>query len=707
MRKSDFVRIPSSIALLALLSFAVGCGDDEEETTTDTGTTDTGSDTGSGSGADTGTTDTGTTDTGTTDTGTDTTVTENTKIRVFHASDLANTASAAGVDIYTGDTLVVDALAYRFGTGFLEVPAGDYAFNVFGDGAGPAGAAALAIPSLAYAADEAYTLVAYDDAGAIAPLRLDESTATIGAGNIRVRAIHAAGILPEVDIWNVTDAANPALLFENLAFGAATDQVEIPAAAYVLGIDINNDATPDVLIDVPALPAGTSANLFAIADATGPHLVADLGAGEAVELLPQVAETNIRVFHGAPSAASVDIYTGGSSVITGLNFLSATNYVTVPEGDYAFDVFAAGADPTGTPAFSIPSLNYAADASYTAVAYESGAGFAALRLDEPAIEPAAGNIRVRAIHIANGVGQVDIWNITDPAAPSPLIVDFNFGTATDFLEIPAQAYTLGLDVNNDAIPDLTFSIPALPEGTVANLYAIVGADGPFLAGQLGATVVPIFPDAGPTNIRVFHASTIANGASAPGVDIYTGGTRAIAAFGYLSATDYLSVPAGDYSFDVFAAGADPLSTPALAIPSLAYDADAFYTLVAYDNTGSIAGIRLDDDASPIAAGSARVQIVHVADTIPQVDVLNIDSLGAATTLLNDLSFGTSSGTLDIPAGAYTVGLDVNNDLAADVIFTLPELTSGANATVYAIKDATGPFLAVQLGTTVLTVRPNL
>ena len=704
MKLNSNVKLSSTFALLALLSMAVGCGDDEKETTTDTGTTDTGSDTGSGSGSDTGTTDTGS---GSGDTGTDTTVTENTKIRVFHASALADTASETGVDIYTGETLVVDSLAYEFGTGFLEVPAGDYAFNVFGDGAGPTGTPALAIPSLSYAANAAYTLVAYDAAGAIAPLRLDESTDAIGAGNIRVRAIHAAGALPEVDIWNVTDAANPALLFENLAFGTATAQVEIPAAAYALGIDLNNDATPDAIIDVPALPAGTSANLFAIADADGPHLVADLGAGQGVELFAQVAETNIRVFHGAPSAGTVDIYTGGSAVISGLAAGAATNYVTVPEGDYAFDVFAAGADPTGTPAFSVPSLNYAADASYTAVAYESGASFAALRLDEPSIEPAAGNIRVRAIHIANGVGQVDIWNITNPAAPSPLIVDFNFGTATDFLEIPAQAYTLGLDVDNDASPDLTFSIPALPAGTVANLYAIVGEDGPFLAGQLGSTVVPIFPDAGPTNIRVFHASTIANGASAPGVDIYTGGTRAVSSFAYLTATDYLTVPAGDYNFDVFAAGADPMTTPALAIPSLAYDADAFYTLVAYDNTGSIAGIRVDDNNAPIAAGLARVQIVHVADTIPQVDVLNIDALGIATTLLADLSFGTSSGTLDIPAGAFTVGLDVNNDLAADVIFTLPELIAGANATVYAIKDATGPFLAVQLGTTVLgPIRPN-
>ena len=704
MRKSEFVKLPGSMALLALLSMAVGCGDDEKEPTTDTGTADTGSDTGSGSGSDTGTTDTGTSDTGETDT----TVAGNTKIRVFHASDLANTASEAGVDIYTGDTLVVDALVYRFGTGFLEVPAGDYAFNVFGDGAGPTGDAALAIPSLSYAADAAYTLVAYDNDGAIAPLRLDESTATIGAGNIRVRAIHAAGILPEVDIWNVTDAANPALLFENLAFGSATAQVEIPAAAYALGIDLNNDASPDVVIDVPALPAGTSANLFAIADADGPSIVADLGAGEAVELLgqEQAGETNIRVFHGAPSAGTVDIYTGGSAVIPGLEALAATNYVTVPEGDYAFDVFAAGADPTGTPAFSIPSLNYAADASYTAVAYESGASFAALRLDEPAIEPAAGNIRVRAIHIANGVGQVDIWNITDPAAPAPLIVDFNFGTASAFLEIPAQAYKLGLDVDNDASPDLTFSIPALAAGTVANLYAIVGVDGPFLAGQLGSTVVPIFPDAGPTNIRVFHASTIANGASAPGVDIYTGGTRAVANFAYLTATDYLSLPEDSYSFDVFAAGVST-GTPALAIPSLAYDADAFYTLVAYDSGSAIAGLRLDDSAAPIAAGQVRVQIVHVANTIGQVDVLNIPAVGAATILVNDLNFASATGTVDIAAGAYTVGLDVNNDLAADVTFTLPELTAGTNATVYAIKDATGPFLAAQLGTTVLTIRPNL
>lgn len=705
MRKSEFVKLPSSLALLALLSMAVGCSDDEKEPATDTGTTDTGSDTGSGSGSDTGTTDTGETDTGETDT----TVAGNTKIRVFHASDLANTASEPGVDIYTGDTLVVDALAYRFGTGFLEVPAGDYAFNVFGDGAGPMGTPALAIPSLPYAEDAAYTLVAYDDDGAIAPLRLDESTATIGAGNIRVRAIHAAGILPEVDIWNVTDPANPALLFENLAFGTATAQVEIPAAAYALGIDLNNDATPDVIIDVPALPSGTSANLFAIADADGPSLVADLGAGEAVELLAQdtAGETNIRVFHGAPSAGTVDIYTGGSAVIPGLEALDATNYLTVPEGDYAFDVFAAGADPTGTPAFSVPSLNYAADASYTAVAYESGTGFSALRLDEPAIEPAAGNIRVRAIHIANGVGQVDIWNITDPAAPSPLIVDFNFGTASEFLEIPAQAYKLGLDVDNDATPDLTFVIPPLPAGTVANLYAIVGEDGPFLAGQLGSTVVSIFPDAGPTNIRVFHASTVANGASAAGVDIYTGGTLAVPAFAYLTATDYLSLPEDNYSFDVFAAGADPMmSTPALAIPSLAYDGDAFYTLVAYDNGAAIAGLRLDDSAAPIAAGQVRVQIVHVANTIGQVDVLTIDGLGVASPLITDLNFASATGTVDIAAGAYTVGLDVNNDLAADVIFTLPELTAGANATVYAIKDATGPFLAVQLGTTVFTIRPN-
>jgi len=699
MRKNGFVTLPGSMALLALLSMAVGCGDDEKETKTDTGS-DTSSDTGTGSGEDTGTTDTGT--------GEDTTVTENTKIRVFHASDLANTASGAGVDIYTGDTLVVDALAYRFGTGFLEVPAGDYAFNVFGDGAGPTGDAALAIPSLSYAADAAYTLVAYDNEGAIAPLRLDESTEAVGAGNIRVRAIHAAGILPEVDIWNVTDPANPAPLFENLAFGSATAQVEIPAAAYVLGIDINNDATPDVIIDVPALPAGTSANLFAIADAEGPHLVADLGAGEAVELLAQdtARETNIRVFHGAPSVPSVDIYTGGAPVLSGVDYLAATNYVTVPEGDYGFDVFAAGADPTGTPAFSVPVLNYAADTSYTDVAYESGAAFAALRLEEPAIEPAAGNIRVRAVHIANGVGQVDIWNITDPAAPSPLIVDFNFGTSSEFLEIPAQAYKLGLDVNNDATPDLTFSIPALPAGTVANLYAIVGADGPFLAGQVGTTVLPLLPDPGPTNIRVFHASTLADAASSSGVDIYTGGNRAVASFTYLTATDYLSVPAGDYNFDVFAAGADPTGTPALAIPSLAYDSDAFYTLVAYDSAGTIAGLRLNDSSEPIATGSARVQIVHVANTIGQVDVLNIDSLGAATPLVTDLDFGASTGSLDIPAAAYTVGLDVNNDLAADVTFTLPELTSGANATVYAIKDATGPFLAVQLGTTVLTLRPN-
>ena len=109
----------------------------------------------------------------------------------------------------------------------------------------------------------------------------------LASGQIRIRAIHTAPAVGEVDIWNIPETGDPAPLYENVPFGAAGDYLDVPASAYTLGFDVDDDATPDVIFDVPALEAGTVANVFATNDDAGNvFLVAQLADGSTVRIDP-------------------------------------------------------------------------------------------------------------------------------------------------------------------------------------------------------------------------------------------------------------------------------------------------------------------------------------------------------------------------------------------------------------------------------------
>ena len=75
-------------------------------------------------------------------------------------------------------------------------------------------------------------------------------------------------------------------------------------------------------------------------------------------------------------------------------------------------------------------------------------------------------------HAATGVGEVDIWNVTEGQTPGILFDDIELGEDGGTVDVPAGAYTLGVDVGDDGVPDLYFEIPAQTAGTVANLFII-------------------------------------------------------------------------------------------------------------------------------------------------------------------------------------------------------------------------------------------
>jgi hypothetical protein len=196
-------------------------------------------------------------------------------------------------------------------------------------------------------------------------------------------------------------------------------------------------------------------------------------------------DARVRAIHLSANTPPVDIFVNGQgdAVAEDLAFTNSTDYLEVPPGSYTFNIAAA----PGTPAQSVLDVGPLAlmgGTPYTAVAFNTlAAPIEALALVDNLSNPGAGNIRVRPIHAAPGVGQVDIWEVSDPQNPALLYEDVNFRDVGAYANLPAGTYTLGFDVDNDATPDLTFSTGALPAGSILNVFAVNNGPAVFLIAQ--------------------------------------------------------------------------------------------------------------------------------------------------------------------------------------------------------------------------------
>lgn len=413
---------------------------------------------------------------------------ETARVRVLH---LAPDAPDVDVFVNDGEDPVVQELGFPDGTDYLEVPAGTYDFDVAASG-GTADDAVLSIDDLALDSGASYTAVAFDELDSIQALALVDDYEGLEEGDIRVRAVHVATGVGEVDIWNITDPGAPAPLYEDVDFGAAGDSIDVPAGAYSVGIDVDDDAVPDLAFDLPEIPAGTLVNLFAVADDADVFLLAQLPDGSTVRIDARGPTAFLRVLHLSPDAPEVDVFVddGASPLVSELAFPEGTPYLAVEAGTYDVDVAPSGTSADDS-VLAVDGLALAADTYYTAVAINEVAALTALPLVDDYTELAAGNIRIRAIHAAPGVGEVDIWNIPETGAPAPLWTDVDFGAAGGALDVAAGAYTIGIDVDDDATPDLTFTLPELAAGSFVNVFATRDdSDDVFLLAQLrdGSTV---------------------------------------------------------------------------------------------------------------------------------------------------------------------------------------------------------------------------
>lgn len=159
-----------------------------------------------------------------------------------------------------------------------------------------------------------------------------------------------------------------------------------------------------------------------------------------------VGVASLRVLHDSPDAPPVDGFIDDVEVISDLPYLNTfptngSGYAPIPSGVNNIKVNAAGTDITVVDA----DLNFSRNSDTTIIVtglLEDDSIFPIV-LDDDNSLPAAGAIKVRAVHGAPGVGNVDIY-INPPGTDinnvDPTLTDVAFGQASGYLEVAAGFY---------------------------------------------------------------------------------------------------------------------------------------------------------------------------------------------------------------------------------------------------------------------------
>lgn len=167
------------------------------------------------------------------------------------------------------------------------------------------------------------------------------------------------------------------------------------------------------------------------------------------------------------TAPAIDIYLDDEMMpaAPGMIFEDGTDYVMVPAGPHTAKIVQAG-DPPDNPVFEYP-FDTVGGGKYALATHDYFLDMLSV-LDDDAMIP-MGMVRMQLTHIAPDLGQIDVYAMTDP--PTPLFTDLDYA-ATQSLDIPAGAGAAGIDVDDDMIPDMVFTMPDMGGDILVDVYVI-------------------------------------------------------------------------------------------------------------------------------------------------------------------------------------------------------------------------------------------
>jgi hypothetical protein len=187
-------------------------------------------------------------------------------------------------------------------------------------------------------------------------------------------------------------------------------------------------------------------------------------------------ESRVRVVHASPDAPDVDVLVDDAEVLGDVPYLAASDYLEVPPGQRNLKVNAAGTATTVIDA----DVTLTDGTDYTVIAAGPVSGIAPIVLQDDNSAPAAGNVKVRAIHGAPSAPAVDIY-ITAPGADiqaeTPALTGVEFGDVADYIEAPAGDYQVRVTPTGTKTVVIDSGTLTLAGGQVRTAIAVDAAGG--------------------------------------------------------------------------------------------------------------------------------------------------------------------------------------------------------------------------------------
>jgi hypothetical protein len=151
-----------------------------------------------------------------------------------------------------------------------------------------------------------------------------------------------------------------------------------------------------------------------------------------------------------------------------------------------------------------------------------------------------------------------------------------------------------------------------------------------------------------TQIRVIDASP-----DAPGLDLYQGSNPLAYNLGFGTVTSYVPLAPGIYTITADSAG----TKQAVSSSRATLAASAQYTVLIGDVAASLQQLVLTDQSQAAPSGEVSLRFIDQATRVGAVDIYLVPAgqkLTAASPVVTGVAFGTNTGYLSIPTGAYTL-----------------------------------------------------
>jgi hypothetical protein len=440
-----------AVSMAMLLVFAIGCSDDDNDGTTMA------PDLGDGA-----------------------------MVRVVHASP-----DAPAVDVYAEGVAapLISNLAYGQTSDYLDLAPGTYNIQLRAAGSSASSTPAfetgdLDIPDGATITAAAVGLLGSTDADdRFRVLPLVEGFVAPGAGNAAVRIIHGSADAPTVALDVGNDGAPEITGFDRFADTGAAG-VPLPSGSELqIAVWAGSPLARVTVFTTPQLPEGGELFVFATGllgklprEDDGFSLLA-VGPSGTIGFIKQ--NPVVFALHASPDAPPVDIYAGGSPLVTNLAFGALSGAIQVPPASYSLSFRATG---TATEAASASTPTLAAGERYLAVAtgFLGSTGSDAFTLIPLADSFTPDNTapQVRVLHASPDAPAVDVGTVSGGQVSA--VSDFTglaYGDASNATGtvLPAGSLTIGVAAANDTDPVASFSI-----ATSSDLRAFAVAAGSLL-----------------------------------------------------------------------------------------------------------------------------------------------------------------------------------------------------------------------------------